>query len=148
MGCGPQMGMGADGCTQSVQLRANSQQFANSQFNNANLPNNAYSGGQHQVGPQNVESPSGMGMPMGSDNQGSVPGDQSSVGGGAGQMVNSAGAPTMKTGMMVPKGGAMYGPGHQRSTPYPNPQQYMLSKRAQLINGQVQPEVCGVNHLF
>lgn len=48
------------------------------------------------------------------------------------------------------KGGSNKGPGTgggvflghpQRSTPYPNPQQYMQSKRAQFVNGQTPTEV-------
>src|SRR5258708_7426192 len=133
-GCGTQMGMCADGGAQSVQLRANAQQFA-SQYKNNNLPNNNAYGGGHQMGGQGVGSPTGLSMV--SVNQGpisgNVPGDQRGDLVSPGDMAASSAAASMKAGMMVPKGGAMYGPGHQRSTPYPNPQQYMQSKRAQLI---------------
>jgi len=145
-------GGGGSNGSHGMQLRPNSQQFGGPQFSN-----NPYGSGP--VAGQKISSPLTMSMTMtmgSSGSQGSGGGggggsmDPNMMGGGApmmggpgGQMIGGSGSASMKASMMVPKGGAMYGPGHQRSAPYPNnPQQYMQSKRAQLSSGPLQPEVC------
>lgn len=78
----------------------------------------------------------GDGVPMMGGPGGAMMTDQ-------GQIVTGPGPGPMKRGHMMMKGN-MYGGGGgggglhiQRAVPYPNPQQYMLSKRAQFPNGQV-----------
>lgn len=64
---------------------------------------------------------------------------------GQGQMMTGPGPGQLKRGHMMMKGN-MYGGLHQRMVPYPNPQQYMLTKRAQFPNGQ--EEVRWIVHIF
>ena len=70
---------------------------------------------------------------------GAMMGNMMGGGGGGGQM----GGGPMKGDMMGLKrgGGGMEGAYGQRAMPYPNPQQYMFNKRAQLSTGPSPPEV-------
>lgn len=76
--------------------------------------------------------PSGMQL---SGDVGPMMGGPGAMMAGQGPIMTGPGPGQVKRGHMMMKG-SMYSGLHQRPGPYPNPQQYMQTKRAQFPNGQ------------